>query len=739
MWFARFIIIIGFVIASFFQANARDFTKDQQARPKIGLVLGGGGAKGLAHVGVIKVLEENQIPVDVVTGTSMGAIVGALYASGYSADELENIVMELDWNELFTDETSRSRSTFRRKSDEFGFLTDYKISFKNGKLVLPQGLIQGQNLFLQLSRLLSGTRSVGRFDNLPIPFRLVATDLATGKAVILKDGDLASAVFASMAIPGLVPPVERNGRYLIDGGLVNNVPVDLARDLGADIIIAVDVGTDPKNPAELSNFVEVLRQTQIVMTLENTKRKLESLDKSKDVLITPNLGDLGAASFSQTDKLIDTGIVAMQNNIAKLLQYKLDDNDWLKHIMARLAIPQEYKTIARIEIKQNSKLTDEILRAGLRLKPGDVFNPEILGRDIDKLYGNGIYEKITYRLETENDNMVLHIDARVKESADGYFKFGVQLDSNLENESSFKLGVSYTKPIVNAWGGEWRTELNIGDVLQGTSEFYQPIGASQRFFIEPSLFFEREKNDFFDNQNIRRGEVKTLAFGASLQGGVLFGRWGELRGGLAKSRLKVSFTDKTLLFPDISVDDSYILGRFSVDRLDSLSFPTQGGIVILDYEYHNDFFGGDTRYEKLTLNAYKPFTKDRHTFGFGTALGGATGPDANVVGTQNLGGFLSLSGFSEDELSGQYSAMAFTTYYYRLNRKMPLFDLPLYVGGSLEAGNVFQDLADVKFENAILAGSLFAGMKSPLGPVFVGAGYNDKGNAGLYFSIGSFF
>ena len=701
-------------------------------------MLGGGGAKGLAHVGVIKVLEENQIPIDVIAGTSMGAIVGALYASGYSADELEHITTEMDWHNVFNDKTARSRSTFRRKADEFGFLTDYKVTFKNGKIVLPQGIIQGQNLFLELSRLLSETRSVGKFKNLPIPFRLVATDLSTGKAVVMKDGDLASAVFASMAIPGLIPPVERDGKYLIDGGLVNNLPVNLAKELGADIVIVVNVGTDPKPASDINNFIEVLRQTQIILTQQNTDFQIATLGPN-DVLITPVLGKLGATSFAQADQMAIKGADAARSVLAQLSGLSIGDLDWQTHLMSRLSVVQRRPVIDKIKVSQNSNLSDEILRTGINIQPGEVFKPEKLNSDIDKLYGNGIYDRITYKLEQDGVDTVLKIDGKVKETSDGYFKFGVNLDSNLENTSSFKLGVSYTKPQVNGWGGEWRTELTFGDTFAGITEFYQPLGARQRWFIEPSLFAVREKTEFFDGQNSRRGDLIALGLGGSLQGGVLFGRWGELRGGVTKSKVKLSFTDNSLGIPSFDLNDSYVMGRMTVDTLDSLSFPTQGGLVIAEYQIHDEFLGGQAEYNQSSLNAFKPFTTGRHTFGVGARYAGAKGPAANIIGTVELGGFLKLSGFSEDELSGNYAAMAFGTYYYRLNKEATLFDLPIYVGGSLEAGNVYPSFDDIDFADAIYATSVFAGLKSPLGPIFVGIGYNDKGNTSLYFSIGSFF
>lgn len=735
----RFILFIATFLYLFTGvAQAQTDTTELKTRPKIGLVLGGGGAKGLAHIGVIKMLEENHIPVDVVAGTSMGAIVGSLYASGYSSEQLIEIGNELDWADIFNDKTARSRSTFRRKSDDYGFLTDYKITFKNGQIVLPKGIIQGQNLFLELSRLLSKTRAIGNFDELPIPFRLVATDLSTGRPVVMTDGDLATAVFASMAIPGFIPPVERDGKYLIDGGLVNNVPVNLARQLGADIVIAVNVGTDPKPAEEMGSFIDVLRQTQIILTQDNTNFQLATMG-ADDVLITPDLKGLGAGSFGDVEVLISYGETSAQGGLPFLKALSLNDAEWAKHVQNRTAKPRQTPVIDEVRIVQNSHLSDEVLRSGIRLKAGDILDTDWLNRDIDRLYGGGVFSRITYQLVEEKDRNVLEISANAKESADGYFKFGVALDSNLENDSSFKLGISYTKPQVNRFGGEWRSELTIGDTLGAVSEFYQPLGARQRFFVEPSVSFSRDKIEFTDSQTGRAGLVKTHLYAGALQGGMLLGRWGEVRAGVVVGRGQLEINDAAQNRTKIKLKDSSYLAEFNVDRLDSLSFPTQGGIFVAQYQIHDEFFGGEYKYKEVDVTGFKAFTAGRHTFGLGTRLTGVSGRDAGVLGEASLGGFLSLSGFSEDELTGRYSGLALGTYYYRLNQQAPIFDAPLFLGASLEAGNVYQDWASVDIDDLIYAGSVYAGLKSPLGPIYVGVGYNDTGSTSLYFSIGTFF
>lgn len=278
----------------------------EKNRPKIGLVLSGGGARGAAHVGVLKVLEQNHIPVDYIAGTSFGAIVGGLYAAGYSAAELEEILANIDWKNSLSGRASREESSFRRKQDDNGFLIKFKIGIKDGKLKLPSGLITPNNLRLTLQDLINEVVNVDDFDDLKIPFRAVATDLETGGAVVLDHGSLASAIVASMAVPALFPPVEYEGRLLVDGGVSNNVPVDVAREMGADIVIVVDISTPMMKKDDIESFTKVIDQLMLIMTNQNTAVQLASLSE-KDILIRPDLDDIGFADFERALEAIPRG------------------------------------------------------------------------------------------------------------------------------------------------------------------------------------------------------------------------------------------------------------------------------------------------------------------------------------------------------------------------------------------------------------------------------------------------
>ena len=287
------------------------------ARPKIGLVLAGGGAKGAAHVGVIKVLEELGVPIDYIAGTSMGAIVGGLYASGLSSDELATAIISIDWNDIFDDKPPRANRDFRRKLDDEGFLVRYKLGFKDGSFQFPRGVNNGQKLELVLRDYSKKAFRINNFDKLPIPFRAVATDIETGETVILGSGDLAKAMRASMAVPGVFPPVENNGRLLVDGGLADNVPIDVARKMGADILIVVGFPEQLKKRGELNNAVSIVVQSLDLLISQNSRIQLKTL-RPQDVYIEPALGDIGAISFDRAAEAIPIGEQAARDVAEKL-------------------------------------------------------------------------------------------------------------------------------------------------------------------------------------------------------------------------------------------------------------------------------------------------------------------------------------------------------------------------------------------------------------------------------------
>lgn len=712
------------------------------SRERIGLVLGGGSARGIAHIGVIKALEELRVPVDAIAGSSMGSVVGALYAAGYSGAELETFAVELDWTAVFDDSTVRERATFRRKTDDVGFLADGYLSFEGGSPVLPDGIVQGQSLWLTLSTLMVDARAVSHFDDLPIPFRAVAMDLSTGNVVTLEKGDLAAATLASMALPGLIPPVEIDGRRLIDGGFIDNLPVSTARDMGSDRVIVVSVGSDALPADSIKGFGGVLRQTQKLLTDPSVRAQRASL-RETDVLIEPVLNEFGFASFSDAATMIERGKAAVQALSGTLLPLALDEQAWQAHIDARALIKATRPMVMSVSIEQDSGLSDKLVRDFIDVEIGTPLDPIALGKDIEDLYATGLFERIGYDVDPLG-KFTLRAHAYGRQLS--FYRFGLALDSDLNADTRFALGMSYTRPQVNRRGGEYRGKATIGDVTRLVNEFYQPFGQRQRYFVEPSLLLARGNSPFFDDGDVPVDAQREGLARIGLDGGMLFDRWGELRIGLRYGSSDMEpllgtdpEADNTSLENPPSERDTSAFVRFTIDSLDELSWPHVGVLATLSHTEHTTAAGGDLDYSETELLVVKPLTSGPNTLTLRANVSSTEGADSDARISARLGGFLQLSGFAEDALRGRHSLLFSGTFYRRVNPRSILFDLPIYIGGSLEAGDVFAERDDLSLDGLAVAGSAFVGLDSPIGPVYLGYGTNDQDAERFYFSIGTFF
>jgi NTE family protein len=323
------------------------------ARPRIGLVLSGGGARGIAHIGVIKVLEEMKIPIDCVAGTSMGAIVGGLYASGYSPAEMEKIVTGIEWNEAFKDKPSPQELSFRRKQDAADYMIDFDLGFKNGHFQIPKGLIQGQNLNMILKYMLFHTEDIHDFNKLNIPFRAVAADIETGNPVVLQSGELVKAIRASMSIPAVFAPVEIDGKILVDGGIANNIPVDVVRQMGADVLIVVDIGTPLRTRENLVSTVSISSQVMTILIQRNSMEQIAKL-RPGDIHIAPLLGDIGTGDFLRAPESLMIGQAKARSMKPLLQRLSLDEKDYHAYLVRQRKSPPEQPKIDYVRIDNKS-------------------------------------------------------------------------------------------------------------------------------------------------------------------------------------------------------------------------------------------------------------------------------------------------------------------------------------------------------------------------------------------------
>ncbi|MEX5668368.1 patatin-like phospholipase family protein [Pseudomonas neuropathica] len=709
----------------------------EASRPKVGLVLSGGAARGLAHIGVLKALEEQGIKIDAIAGTSMGAVVGGLYASGYKIDELEKLALNIDWQAALSDAPPREDVPFRRKQDDRDFLVKQKLSFRDdGSLGLPLGVIQGQNLALLLESLLAHTSDTRDFDKLPIPFRAVATDISNGEKVVFRKGHLPQVIRASMSIPAVFAPVELDGRLLVDGGMTDNIPLDVAREMGVDVAIVVDIGTPLRNRKQLTTVVDVLNQSITLMTRSNSEEQLAAL-KSSDVLIQPALAAFGVTDFGKAQEMIDAGYRATRILDARLAQLKpVESQD--AELNAARSPGQRTPVITAIRVENDSKVDDDIIRYYIRQHIGEPLDLGRLHSDMGTLYGLDYFEQVQYRVVHKGQDHTLVISARGKRSGTDYLRVGLNLSDDMRGDSAFNLGASYRINGINRLGAEWLTRAQIGDKQELYTEFYQPLDVGSRYFVAPYASFEAQNVEaVLDNDPIAQYRVERYGFGLNF--GRQIGNNGEVRFGVGEAwgKADVRIGDQDL--PSENFNEGFYALKYSYDSLDNVYFPHEGKDVSLTLMQFEPGLGSDTRYRQWDLKIDKAMSHGPDTLILGGRYG-RTLNDANVVTSSFLlGGARQLSGFREDAISGQNISLMRAVYYRRLTPRsyLPL-DFPLYAGASLERGRAWNN--DNEFDSGYInAASVFIGFDTPLGPLNFSYGLNDANEQAVYLNLGQTF
>jgi len=726
-------VLIPLVVLTPSTATADDADGDT-LRPKIGLVLGGGGARGMAHVGVVKVLEELRIPIDVIAGTSMGSVVGGLYASGMSTGELEREITSTDWEDLFRDSPQRAERSFRRKRDDDLYVFKVKPGFNHGQVQLPLAYIRGQKFDLMLNRLTMPIIEIEDFDRLPIPFRAVAADLETGHQVVLGRGSLAKSIRASLAVPAAFDPVEIDGRLLADGGLANNVPVSVAREMGADILIVVDVGAGLYRRGQLKNAVDVAVQlTGFLFTL-NGELQIRTLG-SKDVLIRPELSDIGGADFDRAGEAIRIGELAARQASASLQAYSVTPEDYARYLSKRLRPKSDLPRIDFVRIDNDSRVSDEVIAARITAAPGEALDEKRLERDISTIYGLDLFESVRYDVVRADDQTGLLISTKAEAWGPNYLQFGLSSSNDFEGDSTLRFGAIYTRTAINPLNGEWRTAVQLGDEPGVFTELYQPLEPRLRYFFSSRLGYGTENVNLFDaaGNHVSRYQISTV--GLEIDGGRELGTWGEARVGYRRGDGHAKLIIGTPV-PDSAVDRGELFLRLSADTMDNLYLPRTGHFGLIEWRLARDGFGSSANYDQVALNYVHAFSWRANTL-IGALTGSATlNGEAPLDALFPLGGFLRLSGLAEDELRGQQAGLASLIYMRRLSAAT---FFKSYVGASAELGNVWQRTPDVSLSSAIAAGSVFLGLDTPIGPVYLAYGHADTGDHSVYVYVGPRF
>jgi NTE family protein len=708
---------------------------DAASRPRIALVLAGGGARGGAHLGVLKVLEEQRVPIDIIVGTSAGSIVGAAYASGMPLAEIEEEMKPLNTAMLFHD-VSREAVPMRRKADDQLNYVGPEVGLGPEGLELPKGAVAGVALEAVLRRLTSRQRD-SNFDRLPIRFRAVATDVTTSQMVVLDHGSLATAVRASMAIPAFVNPVEIDGRLLVDGGVTRNLPVDVAHQLGAQVVIAVNIGTPLLERKDIKSLLSVSDQLTRMLTNTNVSQSLKELGP-EDVLITPDLGTVGTADFDRIAEAAAAGEKAAREAVPQLARLQIDAATYAAQTAARTAQAATGDLrIAAIEITGTSRVNPEAVRGAMRSQPGDTFDASVVDTDMRRIYGSGDFERVSYFLTEQPGGIhVLTADVGEKSWGPNYLRFGISLSTDFEGNSYFNLLATHRWTWLNSYGAEWRNDLQIGNNERVRTEWHQPLSPAQRWFVTAGAEYTSDPFDVYvGGRRISRFRRNIWQLDTGV--GVPFGRAGEIRLGVAHGRVRLG--DDTNQIPAELISPEQTLAgaelRLRFDQLDSLRFPREGYAMDLRYFRSMPEWGADQNYSRVSLFAQGALSHERHTLQaavMGQASGGSD--DLPFYELSSLGGFLRLSGYRTGEFLGRGMRFGRLIYNYRIAGPGLLEGMSL--GASAEVGRIGDVTNGTTNLQTRHGNAVYLAVDTPLGPIYLAYGRASSANQAFYLFLG---
>jgi NTE family protein len=706
----------------------------ESARPRIGLVLGGGGARGAAHIGVLEVLEKLRVPVDCVAGTSMGALVSGAYVAGLSPGEMRTELAQADWSDMFQDNPTYSEINYRNKVISTRFMPGSETGVGEKGVAYQAGVVSGQKIKLFFNRLVHSDLGERNIESLPLPLSIIATDIGNGDKVVFREGSLTRAMRASMSVPGLMAPVDHQGRKLVDGGLVDNVPIAEARArCQADVIIAVNVGSPLMKAEDVGSLLTVSVQMVNILTEQNVTRSLASLQPS-DIYIKPDLEGIGAGDFDKSSETADRGKAAAEALADRLKVFSVSEEryaSWSKKIVyARHEAP----LIDEIEIAKLRTVNPAAVERHLRVMPGDQVDDGRLNQDMLRAYGDGWYESVDYSVLTERERNILRVTPVEKSWGPDYLRFGVNLYSDFHQDSSFMLRAAYDKTWLNSLGGELLVSGQIGRKNGLVVDLYQPLEDRQRYFLESSVSHSNERIGIYQNDS-KLADYEKTSSNASFGAGVNVGLLGQLRAGWRQSWLKSILKTgiPSTEFP-ASSETSYG-GQYAgldFDQMDRLYFPTHGWSSRLAYfnspkEGYSKVFAqlmGVHSFGDVVLNARLSYQ--------GSLKGQLPAYDAG-----SLGGLNNLGGFAEGQLIGddiRYAGLRVE----KIIGRLPMgLRGDLRIGLAVETGKVGTPYSETQRSGWMNSASLYFGGETPLGPVYLGFGQSDSGTSSLYLFLGT--
>lgn len=715
------------------------------ARPKIGLVLSGGGARGLAHIGVLRELEKRHIPIDYIAGTSAGALIGGMYAGGMSVDEIEQRVKSIDFDKLlFASNDRREKTQYVReleyKGNEF---VDLSIT-RTGAVVLPRAVINDARVEETLRDIFQRYPTTIDFDRLPIPFRAVATDLTTGEKVVLKKGVLAQALRASMSIPAVFAPVDVDGRLLTDGMVASNLPIDTVREMGAQKIIAVDVGEKLLTKDKINSVFGVSEQLLNILVDRNVKEEVKTLS-SQDTYILVDVGDVTSLQFNRLTEAVKYGKSAIDNPTVeqKLAAYALPATQY-DAVMAhhRESKPASMPFITFVRVQTNGLANPEFLRQKVLARENHSLDMAQVNADIRNLLNVDRIDSVRFEVESVGNQNELVYHVHEKGAANNVVSAGLSIEGNSMSDQRTALHLTHRNVWINHQGAEWRNDLTLGNLGEFTTELNQPFTLQQEWFVRPQLGFQFGKNAvYLPNQyteaahyNINRQDARIL-FGQNFG---TVGEWG-MGFGWHRAEVQANTTNPALPIEGSKSKRFTLEGEMTIDRLDNYILPTQGQFYRLyarfaptaDAGYSPHYFQSGFK------GIWAHRLTEQNALVTQLELAGQNNTDNVYLSPFHLGGFQHLSGYEPNQFVGNY--LAYGNVSYRYISPWKLLNNPLIFGMSVEAGNTWSSLTEISRQNLKASGALFGAINTPIGPAQLGLGITRTGHANLYFYLGHTF
>ncbi|HSY68160.1 MAG TPA: patatin-like phospholipase family protein [Edaphobacter sp.] len=713
--------------------GAQQPTVQPSSRPKVALVFEGGGALGFAHIGVIEWIEAHHIPVDYVAGTSMGGLVGGLYASGMSPQEIANFVGGINWTAVLSGQVPFPALSYRRKEDKLAFPNRLEFGLKHG-FSLPSGLNSGSRVGLLLDEKMLPYYDLQSFDDLPIPFRCVATDMTTGREHVFKDGSLSQAMRSTMSIPGVFAPVEHGTQVYSDGAAVNNLPVNVARAMGADIVIAVYLDTGPFDKKSLSSLVGVAGRNVQIMVAAN---ELNSM-KDANILLKADVSKFTATEFEKSAEIIPQGVKVAQEHAAELEKYAVSDADWQAYVTQRnsrrrtaLPVPQFVDIYGMHGVLQ-TQIANEFTQ--YVNKPIDTQQIE---KTIVDLQGTGLYTSISYNLIDKDDKTGLLVRPRLKDYGPPFLNVGLFLSSNNVNDIQLGLGARATFFGMAGPGSELRVNASVGQLAGVSGELYKPLFVGKGYFVAPRAYYAHAVSAYYSgSQQLAQYTEERNGFGVDL--GYQFSSKVELRVGEDYQWYGETLRIGTPIEQAFHITPLVSSAQFQYLGQDSVQVPTRGTEIRSLYTYSTQSPNSSEGYSQLDtkISHFIPVRSRGIILGIGE---GGTSFGATNLGLAgfSLGGPLRLSAYEQGELLGNDYFLAQAGYLHQLFKLNPVIGDAVYAGGIYEIGKVWGAAPGTPSLPYDVAGALV--VKTLIGPIYGGVSVGDGGHHAWFFGLGRIF